>query len=607
MLEQMRWIAALLDKSDRARMRVLGLMLAVSAVLETVAVGAVVPFIDLINDPGRVLAHPAIHVLYDRLGFTRPREFLIAASLAWVVLVVVKNLYNLKVVALQEGFLGRKTAEIASRLFVRYVKADWSEHLRRDSAHMVSTAEHATGWPLTATFLALFALASEGMVVLFIAALLLVAEPEVTATVGAMLGLCFAVAYWVIKRWVNTLSPRRVEVYDARVKILQEGLGALKEIKVFGRDRPFIERYHAQCLRTGDLSRSINILQNAPRLVVEVLVVAAIVLVVVMVLHQGRPAGRITVVLGLFALGAFRLMPSMNRIVVALSNLRYCRDTVKAIHHDLVETHPPPPPPATTAIPPLARDLTVEDVGYVYDERGTAALDGISFTLERGRALALIGRSGSGKTTLVDVILGLLPPGSGRVLVDGVDVALNIAAWQRQIGYVPQSVSLIDASLRENIAFGVPPAEIDEARLAEVVAQASLTGVVEQMPRGLDTALGDRGVRLSGGQRQRVGIARALYHRPEVLVFDEATSALDMETEREVSSAIEGLHGICTMIIIAHRLSTVRHCDRLLLLADGRVAAAGSFDEMLRASPDFRRMVQLAELAADVEACGVLR
>ena len=606
MLDVLRWIGALLDESDRARMRMLGLMLAASAILETISVGAVVPFIDLINNPTAVLAHPRIHAIYDYFGFSQPRDFLIGLSLAWVVLVIVKDLYNLKVISLQEGFLGRKTAEISSRLFVRYVKADWSEHLRRDTGQMISTAEHATGWPLTSSFMALFTLVSEGMVALFIAALLLAVEPVVTMVAGLVLGVCFAGAYWIIKRSVSKLGPRRVEIFDARVKALHEGLGALKEIKVFGRDATFIERYHGHCLRSGELSRSISVLQTAPRLMVEVLVVVSIVLVVVMVLHQGRPPSQITMVLGLFTLGAFRLMPSMNRIVVALSNLRYSRDSIRTIHRDLIETQQPPPPSAAF-IPPLSQALSVENLTYVYADREKAALDDVSFTLERGHSLALIGRSGSGKTTLVDVILGLLSPGTGRILVDGVDIALNIADWRRQVGYVPQSVSLIDASLRENIAFGLPPATIDDRRVAEVVAQASLAEVVERMPQGLHTMVGDRGLRLSGGQRQRVGIARALYHRPEVLIFDEATSALDMQTEREVSAAIDGLRGTCTMIIIAHRLSTVRHCDQLLLLADGRISATGAFDELLRISPEFRRMVQLAELMADGEAGGGLR
>jgi ATP-binding cassette subfamily C protein len=598
MWEELKWVRQLLTERDLIHVRLLGALLVGTALLETVSVGAILPFIQWITDPERVLHVSAFRAIYEVVGFTSTVHFLALLSVGFLLFIIAKNTYGVFVASYQEWFLGRKTADVAKRLFCRYMKGPWTEHLRRNSAEMISTAENATGWPLTAVFLALFALVSEGMVVLCIATLLLVVEPAVTATAGLMLIGCFTVVYWRINHWVKKLSPQRVAVYNARMQALQQGLSSVKEIKILGREGLFLETYGRQCDLSARLSRAINVLQAIPKLAVETLVVGGIVIVVIVVLLQGRPSEDITAVLGLFAIAAFRLMPSLNRIVVALGNLRYCHDTLRTIYDDIHCPLQRPPAPKLSRVRALRRGIAIENLEYRYETASHAALHDVSFSIAAGESVALVGPSGSGKSTLADILLGLLPPASGRVLVDGTDIATDIEGWQRQIGYVPQSISLIDASVMENVAFGVRPEEIDEARVIEALRIARLDDLVQTLPRGLRTPVGEEGVRLSGGQRQRIGIARALYGRPAVLVLDEATSALDSGTEKEVTSALEFLRGRCTLIVIAHRLSTVRNCDRLILLREGAILDSGRFDELLARSESFRRMVQLAELLA---------
>lgn len=598
MWEELKWVRQLLTERDLIHVRLLGVLLVGAALLETLSVGAILPFIQSITDPERILHVSALRAVYEFGGFSSPVHFLALLSGGFLLFIIAKNTYGIFVVSYQEWFLGRKAADVAKRLFCRYINGPWTEHLRRNSAEMISTAENATGWPLTAVFLALFALVSEGMVVLCITVLLLVLEPVVTATAGLTLIGCFAVAYWRISHWVKKLSPQRVAIYNARMQALQQGLSSVKEIKVLGCEEHFLKIYGRQCDLSARLSRAINVLQNIPKLAVESVVVGGIVIVVIVQLLRGRPSEDITAVLGLFAIAAFRLMPSLNRIVVALGNLRYCQETLHAIHDDIHRPLPPPPASGSSRVPALRQHISIENVSFRYESATRAALRDVSFGIKAGESVALVGPSGSGKSTVVDILLGLLPPDHGRVLIDATDIATDIRGWQRQIGYVPQSISLIDASLMENVAFGVPADEIDEARVMEAVRVARLDDLIPTLPHGLHTLVGEDGTRLSGGQRQRVGIARALYTRPAVLVLDEATSALDSSTEKEVTSALEFLRGRCTLVIIAHLLSTVRNCDRLIFLQEGAILDSGRFDELLARSEPFQRMVQLAELNA---------
>ncbi|MFN4194267.1 MAG: ABC transporter ATP-binding protein, partial [Thermosynechococcus sp.] len=388
---------------------------------------------------------------------------------------------------------------------------------------------------------------------------------------------------------------QRVQYAQKVVQSINEALGGIKETKILGREQVFLDTYSENLLRDKRASLFQQIASQLPRSYFETIGVILLILILIFSLLQRGTTAQILPLVSLFAAAAFRLLPSANRLMANLGNIIFATASVDVLYHDLLEarTLESRQLPAVVGENDIFRDrLELIDVHYTYPNAPRPALCGVSLTIKQGEMVGLVGASGAGKTTLVDLILGLLEPCQGDIQVDGESIYTNLAKWQRQIGYIPQTIYLSDDTLRRNIAFGLPEAQIDEAALWRAVEAAQLAEFVAGLPAGLNTVVGERGVRLSGGQRQRVGIARALYHNPSVLIMDEATAALDNQTEAGVMDAIQALSGEKTIIMIAHRLSTVMECDRLYFMADGQVVAAGSYQELLQTSPDFRAMAQ---------------
>jgi ATP-binding cassette subfamily C protein len=373
---------------------------------------------------------------------------------------------------------------------------------------------------------------------------------------------------------------------------LQQSLDAVKQIVVSGRQDHFVGRYarEREALERLKLRRALG--STALRLGVETVFICSMLLAVVMLTAAGRTGQDAVSVLSLFAYAGFRVVPSANRIILNFNLLRFGAPYVSALVDDWrnvrVDTGT-----AAAAIAPLSQTIECRNISYTYHGAESAAIDNVSFSIPFGTSIGLVGPTGAGKSTIVDLLIGLLVPTAGQVLVDGVDIARARGSWRSQIGYVPQTVMLVDDTLQRNIAFGLDDAQIDRTRLDRAVAGAQLDAVVASLPGGLDAQLGERAIRLSGGERQRIAIARALYDEPAVLVFDEATSALDAQTEREIAGAIDRARGQRTVIVIAHRLTTVRGCDRILVLDRGRLVAVGSYDELMQRSDVFRALVSM--------------
>jgi len=371
----------------------------------------------------------------------------------------------------------------------------------------------------------------------------------------------------------------------------------IKDIKASGRENFFATTLGGILHRNCMARRRYQFTTATPRLLLETLAIGIMLLGIVGLLTMGRSPGEVVVTLGLFGVVAFRLMPSLNRLTGYASNLRAGSAMVGTIHADIQKVRALPGAGAVFAEPdplslPLHETLKVENVSYRYPGAERPALAGIDMTVRRGQSVALVGASGAGKTTLADVLLGLLEPDIGNILADGVAIRSHLRRWQRSIGYVPQDVFLLDGTIRSNVAFGIRDEEIDDERVMKAIRLAQLEKLVEGMPQGLHTVVGEKNA-LSGGQRQRIGIARALYNDPDVLVMDEATSALDAETEHLITQAIESLHGDKTLFIIAHRLSTVRRCDLIFLMHQGMIEDVGSFNELVERHPRFANMVKL--------------
>jgi ATP-binding cassette, subfamily B, bacterial PglK len=422
---------------------------------------------------------------------------------------------------------------------------------------------------------------------------LLAAAPVATLVAGSVLALLVV----LVLRWLRRLAQRagaeRHQVERELLQTLQQTFAALKEIKALGREDFFDRAYADQQRRLLSLGFVGVTLQALPPLVIETVFVWGALLVVALLTVSGRVEADGLPLLGLFAYAGFRLIPMANRITWRMNEIRGSAAPVAALDDDCrllaagVETEEDGDQEALS----LQAAIALERVSYTYPGSAAPALDDVSLTIWRGESIGFVGPTGAGKSTLVDLLVGLLLPSAGRLRIDGVELtAPRGRRWRRRVGYVPQSIVLIDDSLRRNIALGVAERDVDAARLAQAVRIAQLDALVASLPAGLETPLGERGVRLSGGERQRVGIARALYHDPDVLLLDEATAALDHPTETALGDAIRTLHGDRTVLVVAHRLSTVRACDRIALVVGGRLADCGTFDELLARSAAFRQL-----------------
>jgi ATP-binding cassette, subfamily B, bacterial PglK len=572
----------LLSRRERANAILLLALMFVGMLLESLGIGLIVPLITLFTQPAYIDRIPALRNLLVNLGNPSRDLVIIGAILALVVIYLMKALFLAFLVWRQTRFAFEVQAQLSQRLFANYLRQPYAFHLRRNSAQLLRNVTGEIGIFTNNAMIPGLLLVTESMVLTGLCALLLIVQP-----IGAVITFSsLAIAAWLFhlltRRSISRWGLARLHHEGMRIQHLQQGLGAAKDVKLLGREDEFLDQYRQHNHHFTHAAQLQSTLEQLPRLWLEVLAVAALAVLVFAMRAQGRDIDSVLPTLGLFAAAAFRIAPSANRLIVSIQSLRYGLPVVDTLYDELQQEAPAPRPRAAKGAP-FHEALVLENVSLRYEGAPAPSLDSVSVVVRRGESVGFIGPSGAGKSTLVDVLLGLLEPDSGVVRVDGRDIRGDIRGWQDQIGYVPQSIFLADDTLRRNVAFGLANEHIDDAAIMRALRAAQLEEFVKTLPEGLDTSVGERGIRLSGGQRQRIGIARALYHDPPVIVLDEATSSLDVEAERNVMEAVEALHGVKTIVIVAHRLSTTENCDRLYRLERGRVVGAGSPREVLSA------------------------
>lgn len=563
----------------RNALYLLGLML-MGMVLETLSVGMVVPAIALLAQNDFIERYPSFHPVLYFFGNPSHQSLIIGGLAALLVVYFIKNFFQAIFAWQQSAFTFNLQSRLSQELFGIYLRQPYAFHLQRNSAHLIrnvfSDVGVFTGLSVAPTMLLL----AEGFVLLGLCCLLLLIEPVGVMIVIGVLGAIAWKFHRLTSRYVSRWGEER-QLHDGlRIQHIQQGLGGVKDVKLLGREAEFLDQYRVHCVKNARISQRTTFLSQLPRLWLELFAISAFVLLAFSMMAQGRALSAVMPTLGLFAAAAFRLMPTVSRMLSALQSLRFGLPVIDSLHMDLNLTVPASAEEMQTPVPFLER-MEVDSICYTYAGAQSPALKNLSVSINRGETVGFIGCSGAGKSTLVDIILGLLEPDSGVVRVDRVDIQAHLRAWQDQIGYVPQSIYLTDDTLRRNVAFGLSNDQIDDDAVWRALHCAQLDEYVRGLPQMLDTVVGERGIRLSGGQRQRIGIARALYHDPAVLVLDEATSSLDTDTERGVMEAILELHGVKTIVVVAHRLSTVAHCDRLYRLDRGELVGAGTPEEML--------------------------
>jgi ATP-binding cassette, subfamily B, bacterial PglK len=569
------------------------------AVMEALGAAMVLWFIKLISVPSQFAALPIIGALYQVFPWRDGQESLLCFTVLMALFYLLKNSVSAVGVYVQNKIVSRSTATLSERLLRGYLTLPYALHLRRNSADLTHNLTNAVEVVFSVVMTSAVAIASEILVVLGIITVLIVTTPLATLVACVVLGGLSAALLKLTRQAFLRWGVQSQALGKSILQNLQQAFGGLKEMKVLGREWFFHEAFSSQQSALFRIKCRHATLEAVPRLLVESTFVCGALLVVILLTLQGHTGADVLPLPGLYAYAGFRIIPSANRMLWRINEIRYGTTAVHQLYDDytvIVRNASAAFDASTGESMPFMDRIVVEGVSYTYAGSHASALQDVHLTIRRGESIGIVGPTGAGKSTLVDLLIGLLQPSCGRITIDSVMLHKRLRSWQRQIGYVPQTIFLTDDSLRHNIALGIPDDDIDDAKVQAAVRMAQLEAFVASLPNGLDTFVGERGVRLSGGERQRVGIARALYHEPEVLVFDEATSALDSHTEDDVVRAIEALHGTKTLIIIAHRLSTVRHCDRLVLLQSGHVAACGSFDELVKRNAEFRAMALLAEL-----------
>jgi ATP-binding cassette subfamily C protein len=601
LLSQVRYVAG--PVQVRKYLLLLALMLLV-AVLEAFGVGAILPFLAALSAPEKLLGDDRVVRVLGVLNLAPDPATLVPIMGGVVIgIFVLKGALTVLSNWVQARVLHGHRAWLSRTLFARYLTMPYSLYLNRNTAHVLHVISGVTAAFATAFMPALLLLISESMVCTAIIVLLLFVSPMVTIAAVTFLGLIGGGYVLFAKQRLSFIGRTQNEATKALNKNVIEGLGSIKETRILGAEAYFLRRFDRLARMYMRQSVRLNVMNNSPRPIAEALFVTIILgIVIALTLTTRDIQGQLPVLL-LFGVAFLRLLPSFNRIVYAYGIVRVQHVALDILFGELREIAQSGAQSNVEgkrrATLPGALNfkeaLEVVDLSFTYPGQATPALDRVSIKVRKGETIGLVGRSGSGKTTMVDVILGLLQPQTGDIRVDGTSILRCHDAWQGAIGYIPQSIYLTDDTIRRNIAFGVEDHDIDPKRLSAALNAAQLSAFVESLPAGLDTVVGDRGVRLSGGQRQRVGIARALYHDPEILILDEATSALDVETESAVAGALTAVLSNKTLIVIAHRLSTVRDCDRLYVIESGRVIDSGTYDELRERNRWFRQINDLLE------------
>jgi ABC-type multidrug transport system fused ATPase/permease subunit len=571
-------------------------MILVMGFLQVVGVASIMPFMSLVANPDVVETNRYMGLAYELLGFSSPDRFLyFLGVVVFIALMLSIGFRALTIYALLR-FIEMLNYSLSRKLMAGYLGQPYDWFLNRNSADLGKTILSEAEQVIKGAVSPAMHLIAEGVVILSLVVLLIVVDPMLAIVAALGLGGAYALIYLRLRRYLNSIGADRVHANRQRFEAVQETFGSIKDVKVGGLEGVLLQRFDDPARRFAERQATFEVAHQMPRFALEALAFGGLLLVVLYLMAKPGGLQQALPVLSVFAFAAYRLVPTLQNFFSRLFTLRFAGPALKAIHQELTLLA------ADNGVslvleraPPLgvAESLRLDRVTYTYPGSDRLALKDLSLSIPAHSTIGLVGMTGSGKTTLVDVILGLLRPQQGQVSVDGKPItSTNLRAWHSTIGYVPQHIFLADDSVSANIAFGIPAEQVDYDAVERAARIANLHDfVTQEMPNGYDTQVGERGVRLSGGQRQRIGIARALYHDPDLLILDEATSALDNLTEQAVMEAVHNLGNRKTIILIAHRLTTVQECDEIFFLEHGKIESRGTFSELKQKNTHFRTMV----------------
>lgn len=576
MIEIIQKLFIILSKRQKRNVAWMGVLILIGAVLETVGVSMIVPLAQAILDADTLAKNAYVQQVMHILHVQNMNQFVIILLMSVVAIFVIKNAYLLFMNYVQARFVNNNQFLTVNYMMDEYLNRPYEFYLNADIPTVFRTVDS----DVPKVFIVLMdfiQLMTEVVVSLFLCIVLLIVDPTMTIMISAILLGMTALIIKVVKPKLNALGQENQRIQARMGKWRNQSIFGIKEVKVLHKEKFFVDNFSVYSEMGADLNSKYTVFNNAPRLLIETICIGGLLSYMAICIMMGKELSQLAPQIMAFAMAAIRLMPSVNRINTHVTNIAFFGPSVLFVYDNIdFKDYKDEKKVSQTRIEKKADleikgEIVMNQVSYAYPNTDKLILDQADMHIPIGKSVGIIGPSGAGKTTAVDILLGLLKIQGGSITCNEIDVMENLPSWLSHVGYISQSIYLTDDPIRDNIAFGVNREDIDDTRIWEVLEEAQMKEYVESLPEGLDTSVGERGVRISGGQRQRIGIARALYHNPEILVFDEATAALDTETETAIMEAIDNFHGKKTLIIIAHRLRTLKNCDIIFNVENGKI------------------------------------
>ncbi len=586
----------LLSPDERKQAGLLLFAILIMALLDMIGVASILPFMAVLTNPSLVETNLILNQMFkasSAFGVENNQQFLFALGILVFVMLVSSLAFKALTIYFQVRFVQMRQYSIGKRLIEGYLHQPYSWFLSRHSAELGKTILSEVSQIVGSGLNPLMELIAKGMVTISLITLLVIADPKLVLIISLSLGGAYSLIYYFSRKYLNRIGEKRLKNNEIRFTAVSEAFGAAKEVKVGGLEDAYVKSFSDSSKTLAQTQASASVISQLPRFILEAIAFGGILLIILYMMAQSGSFNNAIPIVSLYVFAGYRLMPALQQIYSSFTKLSFVGPSLDKLYYDLKNLKPSNVNQNKEIIS-YKKTISLKNIDYNYPNSSRTALKNVSLTIPIKSTVGLVGATGSGKTTTVDIILGLLEAQKGTLEIDGqIITKQNSRSWQRSIGYVPQYIYLSDDTVASNIAFGVEPKNINLKAVEKASRIANLHDfVLQELPKQYNTIIGERGVRLSGGQRQRIGIARALYHNPQVLILDEATSALDNQTEKAVMDAVNNLSKNITIVIIAHRLSTVKNCDTIFLLDKGHLKGKGTFDELISVNDEFRYSVK---------------
>lgn len=589
MINTFKNVNKVLNNNERRRFVYIFISVLIMAIIEVAGVASILPFMAVISNPKVVETNKYLKLFYNMYNFENIREYLFFLGVIIFIFLVLSNVFKAITTYQMTRYDNDLYASISKRLMAKYLVETYQFYLNKNTSDLGTNILAEARNVINSVVSPALQVLANSMVSVLIIVLLMLFDPTLGITIALVLGGAYTSVYYLVRGRLDEIGIGQVYANRHRFKAVVEALSGIKETIILGKEKYFLDEFSVHANRHAKLNALAGVISKLPRYALETLSFGGILLIVLIKIGGKEEYGHIVPILALYAFSGYRLLPALQQVFSGITMIRSNNAALNIISEDLhgfkeTEVLRRIANRCSLTKLPFENTIEIKNLSFAYSGRKSKAISNVDVTIEKNSMIGFVGSTGSGKTTFVDVLIGLLEPAGGKIVVDGTVVdSSNLAHWQRNIGYVPQMIFLTDDTVSKNIAFGVPNDQIDMVAVKKAAEMANIDKFIEEeMPEKYDTFIGEKGVRISGGQRQRIGIARALYHNPEVIVFDEATSALDGQTEAHIVESINRLAGNKTIIMIAHRISTLKNCSKIFIMDKGKVAGQGNYEEIVR-------------------------